>query len=286
MKTAYVVSFLMTLVAVVALMAPTVYHRLRWRERNKERMLRAANLSTIIGMTALAVAMTAGVFLVIDSVVSQGWAIVMTIAAAVVFVGLWLVVAPHRAVRPLGRAPRRGRSAVRARTRRAASSLARRLALEDRASVSASMLPPETMQTTRPAPPWPASAAASASASGALRDDARPGREEADGRGGVASGTATAPARSGRARSHIAGSSAFEPAPSTNDGAVVDRRRGSPAAKDAASGAPVSGSQAIDPRAGRDRRERARDAGGEPAAAPRARGPCRSRRAARPARAR
>ena len=41
-------------------MAPTVYHRLRWRERNKERMLRAANLSTIIGMTALAVAMTAG----------------------------------------------------------------------------------------------------------------------------------------------------------------------------------------------------------------------------------
>ena len=92
MKTAYVVSFLMTLVAVVALMAPTVYHRLRWRERNKERMLRAANLSTIIGMTALAVAMTAGVFLVIDSVVSQGWAIVMTIASAVVFVGLWLVV--------------------------------------------------------------------------------------------------------------------------------------------------------------------------------------------------
>ena len=69
-----------------------VHHRLRWRERNKERMLRAANLSTIVGMTALAVAMTAGVFLVIDSVVSQGWAIVMTIAAAAVFVGLWLVV--------------------------------------------------------------------------------------------------------------------------------------------------------------------------------------------------
>ena len=92
MKAAYVVSFLTTLVAVVALMAPTVYHRLRWRERNKERMLRAANLSTIVGMTALAVAMTAGVYLVIDAVVSQGWAIVMTVAATVVFVGLWLVV--------------------------------------------------------------------------------------------------------------------------------------------------------------------------------------------------
>ena len=78
MKAAYVVSFLTTLVSVVALMAPTVYHRLRWRERNKERMLRAANLSTIVGMTALAVAMTAAVYLVIDSVVSQAWAIVMT----------------------------------------------------------------------------------------------------------------------------------------------------------------------------------------------------------------
>ena len=46
MKAAYVVSFLTTLVAVVALMAPTVYHRLRWRERNKERMLRACLLYT------------------------------------------------------------------------------------------------------------------------------------------------------------------------------------------------------------------------------------------------
>jgi hypothetical protein len=92
MKAAYVVSFLTTLIAVVALMAPTVYHRLRWRERNKERMLRAANLSTIVGMTALAVAMTAGVYLVIDAVVSQGWAIAMTLAATVVFAGLWLVV--------------------------------------------------------------------------------------------------------------------------------------------------------------------------------------------------
>jgi Na+/melibiose symporter-like transporter len=45
-----------------------------------------------VGMTALAVAMTAGVYLVIDAVVSQGWAIVMTVASTVVFVGLWLVV--------------------------------------------------------------------------------------------------------------------------------------------------------------------------------------------------
>jgi len=92
MRTAYVVSFLTTMLAVVSLMAPTVYHRLRWRERNKERMLRAANLSTILGMSMLAVAMTSGVFLVVDAVVNQTWAIVMTVATAATFLILWLVV--------------------------------------------------------------------------------------------------------------------------------------------------------------------------------------------------
>jgi len=81
-----------TMLAVVSLMAPTVYHRLRWRERNKERMLRAANLSTILGMSMLAVAMTSGVFLVVDAVVNQTWAIVMTVATAATFLILWLVV--------------------------------------------------------------------------------------------------------------------------------------------------------------------------------------------------
>jgi hypothetical protein len=80
------------MLAVVSLMAPTVYHRLRWRERDKERMLRAANLSTILGMSMLAIAMTSGVSLVVDAVVNQTWAIVMTVATAATFLILWLVV--------------------------------------------------------------------------------------------------------------------------------------------------------------------------------------------------
>ena len=73
-------------------MTPTVYHRLRWRERNKERMLRIANLTTLIGMTFFAVAMTAAAYLVIDSVVSTAYALVVTAGTSVFFLVLWLAV--------------------------------------------------------------------------------------------------------------------------------------------------------------------------------------------------
>ncbi len=92
MRSAYVVAFLATLFAVITLMTPTVYHRLRWRERNKERMLRIANLTTLIGMTFFAVAMTAAAYLVIDSVVSTAYALVVTAGASVFFLVLWLAV--------------------------------------------------------------------------------------------------------------------------------------------------------------------------------------------------
>ena len=92
MRTAYVISFMTTLLAVITLMTPTVYHRIRWRERNKERMLRVANLTTLVGMSLFAVALTAAAFLVIDSVVSQGYAIAVTIFLGVFFLLLWLAI--------------------------------------------------------------------------------------------------------------------------------------------------------------------------------------------------
>ena len=88
-RDAYVIAFVATLLAVLALMMPTAYHRLRWRERSKERMLRFSHLGAIGGVLCLAVAMTATVFLVIDAVVSTPWAIVATVAAALAFGALW-----------------------------------------------------------------------------------------------------------------------------------------------------------------------------------------------------
>jgi hypothetical protein len=88
-RDAYVVAFLATLLAVLALMTPTAYHRLRWRERNKERMLRVSHLGVFCGVVFLAIAMTAAVYLVIDTVVSTTWAIVVTSIVGAAFAGGW-----------------------------------------------------------------------------------------------------------------------------------------------------------------------------------------------------
>jgi len=88
-RDSYVIAFLATVLAVLMLMMPTAYHRLRWRERSKERMLRFSHLGAIGGVVCLAVAMTATVYLVIDTVVSTPWAIAATVLAAAAFGLLW-----------------------------------------------------------------------------------------------------------------------------------------------------------------------------------------------------
>ena len=62
----YAVAFTMTATASVLLMAPTAYHRIRFRQRDKERMLRWANRFAIAGVCLLAVVIGTIVLLVID----------------------------------------------------------------------------------------------------------------------------------------------------------------------------------------------------------------------------
>jgi hypothetical protein len=72
-------------------MTPTAYHRLRWRERNKERMLRVSHAGTIVGIGFLAVAMTAATYLVIDEMAKTAVAAAVTAVAGAVFLGVWFV---------------------------------------------------------------------------------------------------------------------------------------------------------------------------------------------------
>jgi amino acid transporter len=65
-KGVYFVTLLLVLVSSTLLMAPTAYHRLRFRQRDKERMLRISNRFAIAGIAALALAMTAALFFVTD----------------------------------------------------------------------------------------------------------------------------------------------------------------------------------------------------------------------------
>ena len=85
----FVVAFLSTAVSVALLMAPSSYHRLRFRHGNKERMVRVGNRLAIGGIAAAAVSLVAVVLLVIDFVLSRGPAIAAAAAFFAVVVVLW-----------------------------------------------------------------------------------------------------------------------------------------------------------------------------------------------------
>jgi amino acid transporter len=85
----YFVAFIATAVSTVLLIAPSSYHRLRWRQHDKERMLVVSNILTIAGLAALAVAITATVFMTTDFVFHRAWASTFTAIVAALFLVFW-----------------------------------------------------------------------------------------------------------------------------------------------------------------------------------------------------
>ena len=67
-RDAFMVALLSTLAGSVFLIAPTAYHRIRFRDRDKEALLRISNVFAIVGVAFLAIGMTAVVFLVTDMI--------------------------------------------------------------------------------------------------------------------------------------------------------------------------------------------------------------------------
>lgn len=80
----YFVAFVAALFASILTIAPTSQHRIRWRQGDKERILRTANRLTIGGMVSLAVSLTASVFLVAEvlySAAAAGAVAALTVAS-------------------------------------------------------------------------------------------------------------------------------------------------------------------------------------------------------------
>jgi hypothetical protein len=97
-KLVFFLSFLCTALATGFLIAPTAYHRIRWRSRDKERMLVTSNRLTIAGTSFLALAMTLVVFFISDFLYGtvSAW---ITAAAAAFFAWLWFGLPILRALR-------------------------------------------------------------------------------------------------------------------------------------------------------------------------------------------
>jgi predicted membrane channel-forming protein YqfA (hemolysin III family) len=81
--------FLSTAIATALLIAPSAYHRLRWRERDKEQMLRTSNRLAIAGTAFLAAAIVGVVYLVTDLLFGLTASLLATIAAGVMFAWFW-----------------------------------------------------------------------------------------------------------------------------------------------------------------------------------------------------
>jgi len=90
-KDAFMVAFLSALAGSVFLIAPTAWHRILFREHDKERLLQISNLFAIAGSLFLALGMSASVFLITDVIFQGAVASVLTAIAALLFALVWFV---------------------------------------------------------------------------------------------------------------------------------------------------------------------------------------------------
>jgi hypothetical protein len=88
-KDVFFVAFLATAVSSALLIAPSAYHRLRWRAEDKGRIVRISNRLTIFGLFALLVSIAAVVLLVTDYIFGRSSAVAATAAIVSVFVACW-----------------------------------------------------------------------------------------------------------------------------------------------------------------------------------------------------
>ena len=95
----YFATLVGTTVATVLFMAPTSYHRIRFRQGDKERMLKDSNLFAIVGIGSMAVSITLAIALIADLLFGAGAAVAVGAAALLFMGGLWFAYPFSRRVR-------------------------------------------------------------------------------------------------------------------------------------------------------------------------------------------
>lgn len=88
-KDAYLAALTFTALGSVLLIAPTPYHRIRFRERDKEAMLRISNLLAIAGTVCLALGISCALFVVTDFLFRSIVAVVVTAIVAGTVAVFW-----------------------------------------------------------------------------------------------------------------------------------------------------------------------------------------------------
>jgi hypothetical protein len=98
-KAVFFAALLSTLVASALLIAPSSYHRLRFRDRDKEQLIRTANRLVLWGMGFVAVAMACSVFVVAEFVYGGVVGTVVALGTAGLFGWFWYALPLTRELR-------------------------------------------------------------------------------------------------------------------------------------------------------------------------------------------
>ena len=98
-KYAYLTALTFTALGSAFLIAPTPYHRIRFRDRDKEAMLRIANRLAIAGTLCVAIAMCCALFFVSDFLFSSPVPALLTGLVAGVILTFWYALPISRELR-------------------------------------------------------------------------------------------------------------------------------------------------------------------------------------------
>lgn len=85
----YFFAFIVTAFASILLIAPSTYHRIRFREGDKERMLRTSNVLLLAGTALLGLAISAVIFLITELLFGDAVGAIAAAVAAAVVVWFW-----------------------------------------------------------------------------------------------------------------------------------------------------------------------------------------------------
>jgi hypothetical protein len=87
----YLASLVLSAVATALLLGPVAYHRIVFRRRQKEPLVRAASVMATLGLAAVGLAITAAVLLATTTVATGVPAGLITVFVVILFAGLWFV---------------------------------------------------------------------------------------------------------------------------------------------------------------------------------------------------
>jgi hypothetical protein len=88
-RNVFFAAFICATLATLLLIAPTVIHRIEFRQRDKEAIVKMSNGFAIWGLLFLAVAIVSVVYVITDFIFGSPASTILAAIAAVAFAGLW-----------------------------------------------------------------------------------------------------------------------------------------------------------------------------------------------------